>query len=299
MSESVGKQLCQARTRRGLTIDEAAHATKLRPDKIVALENDDYSRFASNSYARGFLLIYGKFLKVDVSDVTHTIESSNPIAIDDYQYLNNAPRPKPQSFQYAQRERKAQKFPVLPLMAVAGMIAIAYFAFEFYVNWHRITGEMAAVLPAPKPAVSPAPAAPSPQPEPEPAPELRIGPSVAAPAAPAAPVAPPNPAISDREFLAVAPALPVPAPGPDRDTVTPRSVAMNEIEIGAEKKTWVTIRRDDATSPPVFEDYIYPSARPLKLKGVRFFIQAREPGAVQILKNGAPIAYQAPGVTIQ
>ena len=46
MAETVGKKLCKARLAKGLTIDEAAHATKMRPDKILALENDDYSRFA-------------------------------------------------------------------------------------------------------------------------------------------------------------------------------------------------------------------------------------------------------------
>ena len=49
------KDLARARLARGLTIDEAAHETKVRPDKIVALESDDYSRFANNAYAKGFL----------------------------------------------------------------------------------------------------------------------------------------------------------------------------------------------------------------------------------------------------
>src|SRR5215211_3657911 len=91
MVESVGKKLHQARLQRGLTIDEAAHATKLRPDKIAALEADDYSRFANNIYAKGFLQIYGRFLKVDVEDFARTLDNANPISISDYQYLTNAP----------------------------------------------------------------------------------------------------------------------------------------------------------------------------------------------------------------
>src|SRR6188768_3669920 len=91
MVESVGKKLHQARMQRGLTIDEAAHATKLRPDKIAALESDDYSRFANNIYAKGFLQIYGRFLKVDVEEFARTLDNANPISISDYQYLTNAP----------------------------------------------------------------------------------------------------------------------------------------------------------------------------------------------------------------
>ena len=37
----------------------------------------------------------------------------------------------------------------------------------------------------------------------------------------------------------------------------------------------------------------------LKLKGTRFFIEARDPKAIQIRKNGAPMAYQTPTVEVQ
>src|SRR5271154_1391424 len=106
MVESVGKKLNQARVKRGLTIDEAAHATKLRPDKIAALETDDYSRFANNIYAKGFLQIYARFLKVDVTDFSRTLDNSNPISVSDYQYLTNAPAARPDSTQVYREERK-------------------------------------------------------------------------------------------------------------------------------------------------------------------------------------------------
>ena len=50
VESSAGKKLCDARLARRLSIDEAAHATKMRPDKILALENDDYSRFGGTAY---------------------------------------------------------------------------------------------------------------------------------------------------------------------------------------------------------------------------------------------------------
>src|ERR1700741_2229723 len=105
MVESVGKKLHQARLQRGLTIDEAAHATKLRPDKIAALESDDYTRFANNIYAKGFLQIYGRFLKVDVDDYARTLDNANPISISDYQYLTNAPVAKTETVATRREER--------------------------------------------------------------------------------------------------------------------------------------------------------------------------------------------------
>ena len=63
------------------------------------------------------------------------------------------------------------------------------------------------------------------------------------------------------------------------------------------KKTWVTVRKDDPKAPPIFEDYVYPNANPLKLKGARIFIEVRgDSTAVQITKNGLPYAYQAANV---
>ena len=41
--------------------------TKIRPGRLQEIENEDFSEFASLAYAKGFLLIYGKFLDVDVS----------------------------------------------------------------------------------------------------------------------------------------------------------------------------------------------------------------------------------------
>jgi len=69
--------------------------------------------------------------------------------------------------------------------------------------------------------------------------------------------------------------------------------------VASVKKTWVTIRRDNPKAPPIFEDYIYPNTNPLKLKGARFFIDARDPSSVQITMNGLPFAYPDPNVPVQ
>jgi hypothetical protein len=74
---------------------------------------------------------------------------------------------------------------------------------------------------------------------------------------------------------------------------------VNEVTIASTKRTYIRIHRDSRESDPIFEDYLYPDAKPLKLRGPRFFIEAREPGGIEIRKNGAPIAYQSPGITIQ
>ena len=114
-----------------------------------------------------------------------------------------------------------------------------------------------------------------------------------------APVPAPTPrtgssVLSDRDFI-----NPTAVTTPDFAAFTTPRSGLNEVLVASIKKTWVTIRRDNPKAPPIFEDYIYPNTNPLKLKGARFFIDARDPGSVQITKNGQPVAYQAPNVPVQ
>ena len=289
MLESVGTRLNQARLQRGLTVDEAAHATKLRPDKITALENDDYSRFASNAYAKGFLQIYGRFLNIDVTDFAATLDSTNHISVADYQYLSNgaAQTVKEDRATYTPRDRRRAPS-IVPLVAFVGLLLLGAFGFQMYVYWKRIEGEPVRFgKPAPVRTESMAaglvPAAPAASmgrnPE-EASPPAGAGSTSTVPSAP-------EPAASDRDFVAGG------NPGS-----APLAVA-NEVLVQPVKTTWITVRKDDPKSSPIFEGDIYADAPALKLTGSRFFIEAREPNAVLIRKNGAPIAYQAPGIEIR
>ena len=94
MVESAGKKLQQARLHKQISVEEAARVTRMRPDKILDLEEDNYSNFPSMSYAKGFLLIYAKFLGVDVRDFADTLQTPNPVSSeDDYEYLNAGGQP--------------------------------------------------------------------------------------------------------------------------------------------------------------------------------------------------------------
>ncbi len=75
---------------------------------------------------------------------------------------------------------------------------------------------------------------------------------------------------------------------------------VSDVVVEPIKKTWVRIHKGAPDSPPIFEDYLYPPGPTLKLpRGARYFIEVRDQTAVQIRKNGTPIAYQAPGISIQ
>jgi len=93
--EGLGQKLKEARLARGLTLDEAGRMTKIRPAQLNDIENEDFSQFASLAYAKGFLVIYGKFLAVDVTPYLEAFEISETLTVDGYSYLQDAPEPEP------------------------------------------------------------------------------------------------------------------------------------------------------------------------------------------------------------
>src|SRR5436189_5509970 len=92
--EGLGKKFQEARRARNLTLDEAARMTKIRPARLAEIEADDFSQFPSLAYAKGFLLIYGKFLDVDVTPYLEAFEDSEHVTVDGYSYLQENPAPK-------------------------------------------------------------------------------------------------------------------------------------------------------------------------------------------------------------
>jgi cytoskeletal protein RodZ len=296
MIESIGKKLCQARLARGLSLEDAAHATRARPEKLIALENDDYGRFGSNAYAKGFLQIYGRYHNVDVSEHVRALEIPRQVTISDYQYLNNAPEPETSRIQIQRYNQRPSVLPVLMMLGLIIIGAIFLAGYMFSVTMERLepktanqqstmpqasTTQAAAVVKTGSQAESgPAPRITEPTLTPigESQPGLQLQPEGAT-----IPVVNPSPADASPDIL---------------PAVAAAQVA-NEIIVEPLKKTWVKIRRDSATAIPVFEDYLYPGAQPLKLRGEKFYVEVREQDAVQIRKNGSPIAYQSPGISIQ
>lgn len=301
-AETLGKQLAHARTLKGVTLEEAAHVTKIRPDKLAALEHDDLSAFPNNTYARGFLQIYGRYLGVDVSDLASQLDSGNPISVQDYQYLSAEPDAQPeQRLRMRPREAQSRRPSMAPLIVFVLLLAVAVFVVNFIIKTQQLGTSEAAPRPLADASVEKAAPAPNP-----------AAAQGETPAAGGAPRATPVPELSDRDFipnpvpqpvapLAATPApVQLPAPTPRIAQLTVAQLpTLNELSIEPVKKSRVRIRRNDFAAAPVFEDFLYPDVGPLKIKGAKFFVEVLGDGVVNLRKNGQPFAYQAPGVVVQ
>ena len=171
--EGLGEKFQKARTARNLTLDDAGRMTKIRPAKLAEIEAEDFSSFPSLAYAKGFILIYGKFLNVDVTPYLEAFDGPDQMTVDGYSYLQDNPAPPPPrpTKVVVRREPSGgggggggrQRSSLLPL-AIGLVILVGGFTFlKFMMDVRRITPStqrdanalaQASVAPAPIAAAS-------------------------------------------------------------------------------------------------------------------------------------------------
>lgn len=76
--KSVGKQLEEARLAKTWTPELAARETKIKVDRILDLEADDYGHFSSPTYARGFVRTYARALGLDEYRLLRQLDNKLP-----------------------------------------------------------------------------------------------------------------------------------------------------------------------------------------------------------------------------
>ncbi len=67
--QTPGEMLQQARSLRGLSIEELAHEANLPATKLQALENDDYQEMTAPTFVKGYIRSCCRFLSLDANQV--------------------------------------------------------------------------------------------------------------------------------------------------------------------------------------------------------------------------------------
>ncbi len=71
----IGPLLEKARKERGLTLEEAEHATKIRKRYLAGLEREDYRVLPDAVYAQGFLKTYANYLGLDGEELARELRN--------------------------------------------------------------------------------------------------------------------------------------------------------------------------------------------------------------------------------
>jgi len=85
MTETVGEKLNQARSEKGISLDQASKATHIRIHYLEALENDDRAALPSNVQGRGFLRLYAGFLGLPIDPLLDAWEGKPTLKADQQQ----------------------------------------------------------------------------------------------------------------------------------------------------------------------------------------------------------------------
>jgi cytoskeleton protein RodZ len=305
--EGLGKKFQEARRARNLTLDEAARMTKIRPARLAEIEADDFSQFPSLAYAKGFLLIYGKFLDVDVTPYLDAFEDSERVTVDGYSYLQENRPEKPVSAPVVPRRPAAvgrgYRVSPTPLIVGIAVLVIGFLLMKLVLNVQRL---------APAPGQSTAQVSPSAAPV-SPAPTQASAGNVAAvqsvaptPNASGAPPTAPNPVVAagvmprepevrrakpvTREDLAKAQETP--------NTSSAESGDQNRVAIRPLKRTYVRVTVGDEHGKPAFERWVSPTDGAVEFSGKHVSIRVLDPEAVTITKNGKALEENDADVTV-
>jgi cytoskeletal protein RodZ len=337
MEGSVGTALRNARLKKQITIEEAAKATKIHPQRLEDLERDEYTRFPSLSYARSFLLLYARYLHLDISGY-QTMDVGSPAGAGDYEYLRHengvdtlrftppgmGPPPKPTLFR--------------GLMIVLGIAIVVLMCGYYLLQLHRLEvkqlvqknqssdrAALEAPLPTPTPVLKAIPlstATPTASPSPSSSPAAVATGSLAAPSttstgavllvppfasATAGLIAESGTGAESGALLAgtgslltdpASLAASVSTPSP---TPAPTPLKLYELRVRVTRKAWVTVYRDDPKGEPIFSGYLSPGAAPRLYRGQRFWVKTRESkdrAALVVSSDGKPVKVGPTGAIV-
>lgn len=89
MPSPIGQKLKAAREQQGLSLLDAAHATRIPVQRLHFLEQDNYAGFGSMTYARAFLRQYSEFLGVNAHEMLSELPGGVLGGPRDYRYLTD------------------------------------------------------------------------------------------------------------------------------------------------------------------------------------------------------------------
>ena len=310
--EGLGKKFQDARVARKLTLDEAARMTKIRPQRLAEIEADDFSKFPSLAYAKGFLLIYGKFLDVDVTPYLDAFEDSESVTVDGYSYLQENERAKPVSAPVVRRPAATRhtggsnRVSPMPLIVGIAVLVLGFLAMKFFLNVQRLAparGSSSA-----QNSATAAPAVASGGSSPTAAPNIAAVATTAPVASPVPTQGPPE----TRKALAAdstAPGEPevrkakpvtkeeLSQTGAATSSPPPESAEQNRVAIQPLKRTYVRVTLGDEVKA-AFERWVSPADGPVEFRGKHVSIRVLDPEAVKITKNGQALAQNDQDVTV-
>lgn len=252
MGESLGENFQRAREAKGLTLEEAAARTRILPQYLKAVEDNNYAKLPDEVFAKGFVRSYARILGLDEATVIRQFDESG----GEFYAKRNERESLKQKLEEEERRKKVNR------NIVAGVVSAVLLLLFVIMGRDRERPE-----PRPVP-IDPVPAASVPAPAPEP--------PRAEPAVPAG-----DPAFRsasgqsevERNFSGVLPL----------EGVVPDEQKKLTLDVEAIERCWVKVQTDHAASQEVM---LNPGDRNRWKAQERVILTLGNAGGVRVSLNG-------------
>jgi len=251
----IGEMLRRAREQRGLTLSQAAEATRIRSTHLLALEEEDFAALPAPVFARGLLRTYARHVGLNEEELVALLDSRQ-LLVGTATVQPEVPR--------LRSSGSAMPRLLATCLAVCLLGALGYYLYHQYAAFVASERGVPATLPTAAPAV----AAALPTPQPTATPALAQPEPTSAPAVPAPPTPAPAP---------TATALPTP-------TATPLSTVTVEARFSG--RSWVHVEVDDRI---VLDNWFSGAGDQRVWTGKKVYLWVGNAGAVDIIYNGKPL----------
>jgi transcriptional regulator with XRE-family HTH domain len=251
MGDSLGECFQRAREAKGLTLEEAAARTRILPQYLKAVEDNNYAKLPDEVFAKGFVRSYARILGLDEATVIRQFDESG----GQFYAKRNERESLKQKIEEEERRKKANR------NIVIGMVSAALLILFVLMGRDRDRSEQRPASPDPVPAASLLPAPELPRAEPA----VPVGESALRPATGQSEV--------ERDFTG---ALPL-------EGVIPDDRKKLILDVEAIERCWVKVQTDQAAPHEVM---LNPGDR-FRWKGrERLALTLGNAGGVRVSLNG-------------
>src|SRR3989440_7528194 len=251
MGDSLGEYFQRAREAKGLTVEEAAARTRILPQFLKAVEENNYARLPDEVFAKGFVRSYARILGLDEAAVIRKFDESGGEF-----YAKRAERETlRQQLEEEERRKKVNR------NTVVGVVGVALLLLFVLIGRDRDRSER---LPESEPLPSASQQVPAPPPPP------------AEPAEPASEPAPrlaPGPLEVERNFSSVLPL----------EGIAPDDRKKMVLDVEAVERCWVKVQTDRAAPQEVL---LNPGDRVRWKAQERMALTLGNAGGVRVMLNG-------------
>jgi cytoskeletal protein RodZ len=260
----------EARLSKGWTPEAAAKITKIKVDRLLEIERDDYSKLQGAAYTRGLVRVYARELGLDERRILDQLDQI--VSMDHGEGYVVAPPVEyiPQEIHYSQQvsSRRVGSYVIYGVLVIVGIVAflgLIRFGTGLYAKFRKNASTSVVSNVTPEPSVVKVATVPAP---------------AGLPVKPAQPVAAVAKAVRAED-------VPETKPEPEVN----KESKLHKLTLSAREDSWVKVRVTVGNETKVAFSEIIPAGENKEFEGEKFGIRISVPAAVDIIyddKNAGP-----------